>query len=252
MIKAVIIEDEDFAVNRLRMLLEESADDVEIIAMLDSVQDAVRWLSVHEVDLIFLDINLSDGNAFKIFEQVDITTPVIFTTAYHEYALRAFEQYSIDYLLKPISREKLGQALVKYRTLRQVPKTLDEDHFRQLFEEFMPRKSRKKLMVTLGNKMKVLGIRDIAYFISDSKVTYVHTFDNKRYPVDASLRQLESELPEYDFFRVNRQFLIGRAVITELHYISPIRVKVLLSLPSKEEILVAREKVGQFKKWLTE
>ena len=106
MIKAVIIEDEDFAVSRLKMLLEEMPDPVEIIAVLDGIQKAVQWLTVNTADLIFMDINLSDGNAFKIFEQVDIKVPIIFTTAYHEYALRAFEQYSIDYLLKPIQKRE--------------------------------------------------------------------------------------------------------------------------------------------------
>ena len=104
--KAIIIEDEDFAVHRLQMLLSESAEDIQVIAVLDGVRQAVRWLSQHSADLIFLDIHLSDGNAFKIFEQVDVRTPIIFTTAYHEYALRAFEQYSIDYLLKPVSRAR--------------------------------------------------------------------------------------------------------------------------------------------------
>ncbi len=252
MIQVIIVEDEDFAVARLRMLLEETDDKVEIIAVLNNTKQTVQWLSNNRADLIFLDINLSDGNAFKIFEQVDVRTPIIFTTAYHEYALRAFEQFSIDYLLKPISREKLKNSIEKYKLLRQKKENENGPELQQLIDLMRAEKSPKRFMVTVGNKVKIINAPEVAFFSFDSKITFIHTIEGKRYPVDTSLKQLQLSLPHQDFFRVNRQYLISRQAVQELQYYSATRIKVYLSPEPQEDVFVARDKIGVFKRWLAE
>lgn len=251
MIRAIIIEDEDFAVDRLKMLLGDSGEAVEIVEVLDSVKRAVNWLNKHQIDLIFLDIHLADGNAFKIFEQVEIRTPIIFTTAYHEYALRAFEQFSIDYLLKPISREKLKDSLHKLRSLKNGQGTHPiEQNFKELIDTMLTQKVPKRFMVNVGNKVKVIEASEVAYFVSDTRIIFLQLFDGKRYPLDVSLKQLQLSLPPDDFFRVNRQYLINRKIVKELQYYSQTHLKVITPPISDEDIVVAREKIGAFKKWL--
>ena len=253
MIQAIIIEDEDFAAERLKMLLQDTGETVEVIAVLNSIQQAVQWLLMNKTDLIFLDINLADGNAFKIFERVEIRTPIIFTTAYHEYALRAFEQHSIDYLLKPISREKLKNSLDKLKSLKQSDSPSNHlEELKELVNTLGVQKASKKFMVTIGNKVKVIDSTEAAYFVTDSGATFLYTFDGKRYSIDFSLKQLQHSLPIQDFYRVNRQYLLNRASIQELQYYSPTYVKVNINPAPKNEVVVAREKIGLFKKWLVE
>jgi len=250
--QAVIIEDEDFAVQRLQMLLKEIAAPVEIIAVLSGVKKAVQWLQNYSVDLIFLDIHLADGNAFKIFEQVEVKTPIIFTTAYHDYALRAFEQHSIDYLLKPISREKLKQSLDKLMLLQNGNSTEGKFPNLEQLRNLLKPKSTQRFTVQIGNKIKILSSQEIAYFTSDQKITFAFTKSAKRYPIETSLKQLETTLPANDFFRVNRQFLLNRTCIDELYYLATSRLAVKIQPTPKAEIIVARERLGQFKKWLLE
>ena len=253
MIRAIIIEDEDFAIDRLKMLLAETGEAIQVIAELNNTKQAVQWLTQNETDLIFLDINLSDGNAFKIFEQVEVRTPIIFTTAYHEYALRAFEQFSIDYLLKPISREKLKNSLFKFRLLQKSEDKTKSIEFQQLIDLMLANKSsQKRFMVNLGNKVKVINSTEIVFFSFDSKITFIHTEDGKRYPIDSSLKQIQLTLSEQDFFRVNRQYLLSRKAIQELQYFSPTRIKVHLLPESQEDVFVARDKIGVFKRWLAD
>ena len=201
MIRAVIIEDEDFAVQRLRMILEEQEEPIRVIATLTGIRQAVKWLSTHDADLIFLDINLADGNAFKIFEQIEIRTPIIFTTAYHEYALRAFEQHSIDYLLKPVSREKLRNSLAKLRALQNKPDT--DQNFRDLkslLQTMLAPLPAKRFMVQLGNKVRIVELSEVAYFQAEAKITFLYDRNGRRYPVESSLKQLEEQVPAADFF----------------------------------------------------
>jgi len=249
--KAVIIEDEDFAVQRLQMLLKEIEAPVEVVAVLDGIKKAVNWLQTNTIDVIFLDIHLADGNAFKIFEQVEVKVPIIFTTAYHDYALRAFEQHSIDYLLKPVSREKLQQSLSKLDSLQNgAQKESNVPNLTELIDLLKPQ-GVKRFMVQIGNKIKVLELEEIAYFTSENKITFAITKSaGKRYPIESSLIQLEDTLPQNIFFRVNRKFLLHRQSILELSYITSSRVSVKINPPVKETIIVARERLGQLKKWL--
>ncbi|BDD06284.1 LytR/AlgR family response regulator transcription factor [Aureibacter tunicatorum] len=251
MIRIVIIEDEDFAVNRFRMLLDELNIDVKVTAVIDNVEGAVRFLNSQTVDLIFMDINLSDGSAFKIFEQVEVRTPIIFTTAYHEYALRAFEQYSIDYLLKPISREALSRSFDKFFDLKgnsQSGESLDE--LKGLLKSFQESPQGQRFLINIGSKLIVVEYKEIAFFMSDSKMTFLYTLEGKRYPLDMSLRQLELALPSDDFFRVNRQYLINRESIEELQYLSPQKLQVSLKPKGEEFAYLSKDKLGLFKKWL--
>lgn len=251
MINAIIIEDEQYAINRLKMIIQEIDQPIDIIACINSIEEAVTWLTTNTADLIFLDIHLSDGNAFKIFEQIEVNTPIIFTTAYDEYAMKAFDHLSIDYLLKPISRDRLNQSIEKFQSLRQSQRTENQKHdIQQLIQLITPQKSTKRFMVSIGNKIKILPIDQVAFFSFDSKITFIHTKDEKRYPIEQSLKNLQETTPESDFFRVNRQFLIHRNTVKELHYLSSSRVKVLLNIANDAEIIVAREKISAFKRWL--
>lgn len=250
MIRAVIIEDEDFAVERLQMILGEINEPIEIVAVLNSIKESVRWLSANESDLIFLDINLADGNAFKIFEQIEVRTPIIFTTAYHEYALRAFEQHSIDYLLKPVNRDRLKSALNKLTHLKKSDRIEPSSNLQELVKFMQLQNTEKRFMVNVGNKVKLIKSSEVVYFVSDSKITFLQTADDRRYPIDLSLKQLELSLPDQDFFRVNRQYLVSRKPIKELQYSPAAQVKLILDPPSKEDIIVARDRVGMFKRWL--
>ncbi|MEN0005455.1 MAG: LytTR family DNA-binding domain-containing protein [Bacteroidota bacterium] len=250
MINAIIIEDENLAAQRLKMLVEEISDTIQIIEVIPSITQAVRWLSVHTVELIFLDINLADGSAFEIFEQVEIRTPVIFTTAYSQYALRAFEQYSIDYLLKPVTREKLKNSLNKLKHLYQGAELANniKDMYQAINQ--ITSGSTMRFMVQIGNKFRVIESKEVAYFLSEDKLTFLVTWDNKRYPIDQSLRSLESTLSPNDFFRVNRQFLLHRKAIQELYAFSTSRIKVILTPTTSDDVVVAKDKLGQFKRWL--
>lgn len=249
MIKAIIVEDEDFAIERLEMLLQQIEQGVSIIAKLNTTKQAVQWLQNNKADLIFLDINLADGNAFKIFEQVEVKTPIIFTTAYHDYALRAFEQFSIDYLLKPISREKLKNSLLKFKALKTAH-TQADDQLAELIDLMRSEKKTKRFIVNIGNKVKVIEAKEVAYFLFDAKITFLYTHEGKRYSIDSSLKQLQLSLAAQDFFRVNRQYLLSRQAIQELQYYSVTRIKVHVQPDSPEDIFVARDKIGVFKRWL--
>lgn len=248
----IIIEDEDYAVHRLKMLLEEIDKPITVVAILHGVNQAVRWLSSNTADLIFLDIHLSDGTAFKLFEQIDVRIPIIFTTAYHEYALRAFEQHSVDYLLKPINREKLQKSLEKFELLKGGnPDQSSMSKLLSLMQNLGNESKPKRLMIKVGNKVKIIDSVDVAFFVFDSKLTFAYTASQDRHLVDFSLKQLQLMLPQKEFFRVNRQYLVNRSCIEALIYLSKTRVKVNIK-NYNHEVLVAREKLSTFKKWLME
>jgi len=253
MINAVIIEDEYFAIDRLKMLIAKCNETIVIKAELNSIERAVAWLKENEVDLIFMDIHLSDGSSFKIFEHLKITTPIIFTTAHHEYALRAFEQLSIDYLLKPISHEKLQNSLEKFNQLTQSDQGIEkEDTVSKLIDLMKTNLKSQRFMVSLGSKVKVVDLEEIAYFYTENKLSFIVTHTNQKYPLDVSLKQIQQQLDERIFYRVNRQFLIKKSAIKELEYYSPTRILVHTHPISRDEIIVAREKNGMFKRWLLE
>jgi DNA-binding LytR/AlgR family response regulator len=245
MIKVIIIEDEVLIAERLKKMIESIELEMKVIEVIDSVKEAISYLSDSIPDLIFLDINLSDDYCFKIFEEVNVTCPVIFVTAYSEYAIKAFEINSIDYLLKPISIPNLKKSIDKYKSLTTFP-----NYTKMIID--MESRYRNRFLVKLNNQLKSISIDNIAYFFSEDKLTFACLVDGKKLPLDFSLKKIEEEIDPKEFFRVNKKFLISINSIHEMYYVSKLKVKLILK-PNfgNENIFVAVEKVGEFKSWLS-
>lgn len=250
--KILIIEDENAAARRLEKLLHEIDPTIEILERLDSVEASVRWLQEHSApDLVLLDIHLADGASFEIFEHVALRCPVIFTTAYDEYALQAFRVNAIDYLLKPIKSAELSAALDKYRHLYQQPATPD---YNALLNSLMRREGHsflRRMLIKFGNSIKLVDMDEAAYFYTRDKITFlVVRGAGKRYPVDYPLDRLETLLDPKVFFRINRQFIVNVKAIKEMHPYSKSRVKVALEPSTELETVVSTERSADFKRWL--
>lgn len=247
MTKAIIIEDESIAAIRLQNLIQEVSDQIVIIKVLTSINESIGYLSNTKPDLIFLDINLSDGYSFEIFKILEIKTPIIFTTAYSDFAIKAFEQNSIDYLLKPVSKESLQRSIEKFFELNktQLPE------YKNLFLH-NTKQYKKRFLAKINNSLKTVEIDEIAYFYTEEKLTFITLWNGKKIPVDFSLKRLEEELNPSDYFRINRKYIVHLKSINEMYYTSKSRIKVSLQ-PKVEErnIFVAIEKIGKFKKWLS-
>ncbi len=249
--QALIIEDEKPAARRLARLLQEQ--DVPVQEMLHSVEDAVEWFRAHpQPDLIFLDIQLSDGLCFEIFDQVQVQSPIIFTTAYDEYALQAFKLNSIDYLLKPIDAEELEAAVKKYRNLEanRGNKKVDFEDIRQLLVNPLEREYKKRFTTKVGQHLKIINAEQIECFYSENKGTYAATAEGRNYLLDFTLDDLEGELEPDQFFRVSRKFIINVAHISDIISYTNSRLKIRLNRYQDQEIIVSRERVKDFKLWL--
>jgi len=249
----VIIEDEKFAADHLEKMILKYDKNIKIAAMLESVEESIKWfLNNNEPDLIFLDIHLEDGLSFSIFEEVKITSPIIFTTAFDEYAIRAFKLKSIDYLLKPIMQEDLNISLEKYKDWNKSNKTfIDVD---SLFELMTNKglKYKERISVNFGQKIKSFNISDVAYFYSEKGISFMVTHNSSEYPVDYSLDQLTGFLNPNEFFRINRQLLISMKSIKNIHVFPKSRLKLELHPPSQKDVFVSIDKVTKFKEWLGE
>mgnify|MGYP000456215483 CR=1 FL=1 len=248
MSKIIIIEDEKPAARRLERLLVKLKHPV--YKKLHSVEEAINWFKKNlEVDLIFLDIQLSDGLSFEIFEQVTIEADLIFTTAYDEYALRAFKLNSIDYLLKPIDNEELSKALKKYEK-RKVSQYIDAELLKRLLNKSQDDTTYKtRFSIKIGDRFKTYTVDEIACFESSDKVTSIVSLEGKNYIIDESLNQLEHLLSPKDFFRINRSHIIHYNAIQEMVSYSSSRIKVSLKGLDKG-IIVSRERVKDFKIWI--
>lgn len=251
----LIIEDEKPAARLLQRKLEKL--NIAVETMLHSVEESVNWFSNNEhPDLIFLDIQLSDGLSFEIFEKVAIKSAIIFTTAYDEYALKAFKLNSIDYLLKPIDEDDLDVAVNKFKM--RLPKTASEpkniqfdfEQIRQMLSNPFEKNFKKRFTVKIGQHLKVITTDEIECFFSENKGTYIHTFDNRNYLIDSTLEILEQELDMKDFFRVSRKFIVPLPSIKEIQVYTNSRLKVILPTYKEDEVIVSREKVQDFKTWL--
>jgi DNA-binding LytR/AlgR family response regulator len=249
--KVIIIEDEKPAARRLKRLIADF--NIEVVAMLHSVEESINWLKENQhPDLIFLDIQLSDGLAFEIFEQIPTQSFIIFTTAYDEYALKAFKLNSIDYLLKPIDDEELKVAIEKYQQLYVEHKTskLDFEDLRRLIFKPTEKEYKKRFTVKVGQHLKSVLIDEIECFYSENKGTFLHTVDNRSYLLDTTLEQLQEILNPAIFFRINRKFYINIHSIKDIISYSNSRLKIYLNHFNELEIIVSREKVNTFKSWL--
>ncbi|WP_338410703.1 LytTR family DNA-binding domain-containing protein [uncultured Flavobacterium sp.] len=247
----IIIEDEKPAARLLQRKVEKLG--LEVHTLLHSVEESVEWFQNNKhPDLIFLDIQLSDGLSFEIFEQIDIKSAVIFTTAYDKYALRAFKLNSIDYLLKPIDEEELEIAINKYKN--QVQKntvsSLDFDMIKKMILGTETKEYKSRFSVKIGQQLKVILIDEVECFYSENKGTYLHTFENRNYLLDLTLEQIEEELSPKDFYRVSRKFIIPLKAINEIQVYSNSRLKLILPSYKEEEVIVSREKVSDFKTWI--
>lgn len=249
--KVLIIEDEKPAARRLARLL--AGLNVEVPTMLHSVRESVAWFRENEhPDLIFLDIQLSDGLSFEIFEEVEVHSAIIFTTAYDEYALQAFKLNSIDYLLKPIDDEELDTAVKKYQNLTTADKkwTLDFEDIKKLLVNPLERVYKKRFTARVGQHIKIINADEIECFYSENKGTYAATFDGRNYLLDTTLEHLESELEPKKFFRVSRKFYVNISYIKDIISYSNSRLKIILKRFNEQEIIVSRERVRDFKLWL--
>lgn len=250
--KTIIIEDEKPSARRLQRMLSELNMSSE--TMLHSVEESLEWFQNNEhPDLIFLDIQLSDGLSFEIFEALEIKSAVIFTTAYDEYALQAFKLNSIDYLLKPIDEDDLATAVSKYkmRAPEQQRVKLDFEDIKKLLVNPIERVYKKRFSVKVGQHLKLINIDDIECFYSENKGTYSCTSEGRNYLLDTTLEQLEDELEPHKFFRVSRKFIININAIKDMISYTNSRIKVLLNTYNETEIIVARERVKDFKNWLS-
>lgn len=247
----IIIEDEKPAARRLNRMLAEH--DIEVQQMLHSVEESLNWLQNNQhPDLIFLDIQLSDGLSFEIFEEIEVKSAIIFTTAYDEYALKAFKLNSIDYLLKPIDDDELTKAVDKFKE-HQPKKTDVQVHLediRKLLINPVDRKYKKRLSIKVGQHIKIVSIDDIDCFYSENKATYIFTNDKRSYLLDNSLESWEEQLNPDQFFRVNRTFIVNINAIKDIVAYTNSRLRVVLENYDDQEIIVSRERVKDFKAFI--
>lgn len=247
----LIIEDEAAACQRLQKMIAEALPEAVILSPLASIKSAIEWFSVNNApDLIFLDVHLADGQSFEIFKKIKVTSPVIFTTAYDQYALEAFTINSIDYLLKPIKKDELKRAVDKFLNI-SAPSHADINFQKLLSALQSPQLTYKqRFVVRYGEHIKTIEASGSAYFYTENKANFLVTQDNKRYAIDYNLDQLDELLDPKIFFRINRQFIIGFHAIAEMFSYSKSRVLIKLNPPAKLETIVSSERSASFKLWL--
>lgn len=257
--KILIVEDEELAVKKLIKTVNIVDESAEIIGVADSIKSTVEWLENNPApDLILMDIELADGQSFEIFNLTEVKSPVIFTTSYDEYALQAFKVNSIDYLLKPVQKEDLENALNKYRQLRNIyhgGESKQEDAsidrlIRELQQKLQPREYRKRFLVKHAQKLVSIETDEIAYFFSDGRLNFFKTYDNKKYVVDYTMDELEEMLNPDTYFRISRSFYVAINSIDQIHEYFGNRLLLHLKPAVDKESIVSREKVSDFKKWM--
>lgn len=245
----LIIEDEKVAAERLSKLIKTYDQYIVIMEIIQSVKNAVKWLNTNQApDLIFMDIQLADGLSFEIFEQTIVKTPVIFTTAYDEYALKAFKVNSIDYLLKPIDQDELNNAIDKFKE-NNTPKEIPTLVFDNILQS-LTKKYKNKFVIKVGEHIKVFTINDVQCFYSMEKYTFLQNNAGRDYAIGYSLDQLEDILDPARFFRINRKFIVSSLAILDIISFSNSRLQVKLNSNKSDDLVVSREKVQNFKKWL--
>jgi DNA-binding LytR/AlgR family response regulator len=249
----LIIEDEKLAANRLSGLIKNYDNTANIIGALDSIKASVAWFSSNpQPDLAFLDIQLADGLSFEIFDQVVIHCPVIFTTAFDEYALRAFKVNSIDYLLKPIDPDELSRAMDKFSHWHQdtsKPEALAQPVMDRVLQ-MLTKSHKSRFLVRAGEHIKTIPAEQVTFFYSMEKATFLNTIENKEYDIDYTLEELEDLLNPELFFRINRKYIVSMGAIRDIINFTNSRLKLRLVNSNDNEIIVSREKVAGFKNWL--
>ncbi|MBS1512687.1 MAG: response regulator transcription factor [Bacteroidetes bacterium] len=249
--KVAIIEDETPAANRLAKLLLHCSDTIEIIFKADSIESSVKFFAAAPaVDLVFMDIQLADGISFDIFEQVKLTTPVIFTTAFDQYTLKAFKVNSVDYLLKPIDETELHLAIQKFRDIHAVAKEQFPGKILQLMQDLNAVKYKERLLIKRGQQMSYLKTAQTAYCFADGKLCYAVDFNGNKFLLENNLSQLEEQLQPDHFYRINRHLLVNIEAVKKVHTWLGGRLKVEVFPVTDAETVVSRERVNGFKEWL--
>lgn len=254
----LIVEDEELAVKKIKKTLAAVDESAEVKGVTDSIESTVRWLEENkQPDLILMDIELADGQSFEIFKLTDVKSPVIFTTSYDEYALKAFKVNSIDYLLKPVQKEELEIAVNKYKKLKiEKANAASEDVLnmdalvKQLQQKLQPKEYRKRFLVKHGQRLVSIDVKDIAYFFSDGRLNFFITYDNKKFVVDYTMDELETMIDPDMFFRISRSFYVSLKSIEKIDDYFGNRLILALKPVLDKEALVSREKVSDFKRWM--
>ena len=246
----IIAEDEKLTADRLKSMIALLRPSFKCLAVFDSVSSAVKWLKQNpHPQLAFFDIQLADGISFEIFEQVKINFPVIFTTAYNEYALKAFKVNSIDYLLKPVNEVELKAAIEKFENTRNTPSSIDTTQITTLINQ-LSNSYKSSFLVKVGEHLKMINCSDIAFFHSMEKSTFIRNTEGRDYAIDQTLDQLELVVNPSEFYRVNRSCIIGISSIRDIVAYSNSRLKIIPTVKTDEDIIVSRERVSGFKEWL--
>lgn len=249
--KVLIIEDEPQAAERLATLVKGIQPDVQICASLDSVKRSIEWIAKNPlVDLIFMDIQLADGLSFEIFDKVEVKAPVIFTTAYNEYALKAFKVNSIDYILKPVDKSELEAAFRKYQNLtrQQLPDKMMESIGYAM--QMLTRKYKERFVIKVGEHLKSIEVSEILFFFSLEKTTFAQTNDGRKHILDFTLDQLDGLVDPSRYFRINRKYIVSTDSIQDMISYTNSRLKLVLKISDDSDVIVARERVQEFKDWL--
>ncbi|NQU52480.1 MAG: response regulator transcription factor [Bacteroidetes bacterium] len=247
--KVVIVEDETLAAEKLQRLLEQLDSNIEILQVLESVEDAVNWFSGNALpDLIFMDIQLDDGISFEIFDAVKIEAPVIFTTAYDKYAIRAFKVNSVDYLLKPIELESLESAISKFKKVF-LENVNFEAKISQVFKQ-LSKSYKSRFFIKVGTKYQSIQVEEICAFFVEERNTFLRTQKGKTYDLDNSLEQLQKLIDPNLFFRINRNYMVNINCIDEIISYSTSRLKLKIKNGTNDDLIVSRDKVSEFKRWM--
>lgn len=248
----LIVEDEPAAASRLSKILKDLRPNVKIVGSIDSVKGAVKWLGENpSPELIFMDIQLADGLSFEIFDKVEIKVPVIFTTAYNEYALKAFKVNSIDYILKPLDKDEVAAAFKKYENLTgqsQSPNKMIESIGAAM--QMLTRRYKERFVIKVGEHLRSVEVSDVLYFYSLEKTSFAVTSDGRKHVLDFTLDQLAELVDPTKFFRINRKYVVSVASIKDMISHTNSRLKLLLKSSDDDDVIVARERVQEFKDWL--
>lgn len=250
--KILIIEDEPQAAKRLETLVKELLPSAQVLDKIDSVKKSVQWFKNNPApDIALFDIQLADGLSFQIFDQCEVNCPVIFTTAYDEYALKAFKVNSIDYILKPIDKQELQAAFTKLDNIARGANStkLLMDNIGQVVN-LLSKKHKERFVVKVGEHLRMIDVKDILYFFSQEKTTFCHTGDNRSHILDFTLEQLEDMIDPTVFFRVNRKYFVRAESILDIISYTNSRLRLVLKNSTDNDVIVARERVQEFKQWL--
>ncbi len=253
--KIAIIEDEPYAQQELLRLINKSGREFECLALIDSVEDSIQWFSNNEhPDLVFLDIQLADGLSFDIFHEIDLRSAVIFTTAYDEYAIKAFELNSIDYLLKPVKAEALEAALNKFEKMKMDMSSgqsgINEEHLQKVIQLMSAKNYKNRFLIKIGDQIKSISIEEVAYFKAEDNIVFLVGNNGHKYIIEHTLEQVEGMLDPGRFFRLNRSFIVAFSSIKKVSKYFNSRLLVELEPREEEKVLVSRARAKKFLDWL--